>query len=50
MHEFQDHGSELIKALEEKQHYDKQRYAEETEVKNPMKYKPSSELLNMRKV
>lgn len=50
MNEFQMHSSQLIKALEEKHIEQHEQYRKELEEKVPIKFKPSPELLNLRKI
>lgn len=50
MNEFQVHSSQLIKALEEKHISEHEEYRNSLEEKLPIKFKPSPELLNLRKI
>lgn len=50
MNEFQMHSSQLIKALEEKHIAQHEEYRKDLEEKVPIKFKPSPELLNLRKI
>lgn len=50
MNEFQVHSSQLIKALEEKHISEHEEYRNSMEVRLPLKFKPSPELLNLRKI
>lgn len=50
MNEFQMHSSQLIKGLEEKHIGQHEEYRKELEEKVPIKFKPSPELLNLRKI
>jgi hypothetical protein len=50
MNEFQMHSSQLIKALEEKHIQQHEEYRNGLEEKIPVKFKPSPELLNLKKI
>ena len=50
MNEFQIHSSQLIKALEDKHISEHEEYRNSLEQKLPIKFKPSPELLNLRKI
>ena len=50
MNEFQVHSSQLIKALEEKHIAQHEEYRNKIEEKVPNKFKPSPELLNLRRI
>lgn len=50
MNEFQVHSSQLIKALEEKHIEEHDSFRKDVETTIPVKFKPSPELLNLRKI
>ena len=50
MNEFQQHGISMIKGLEEKHSADLQDYSHQLEETIPNNFKPSAELLNLRKI
>jgi hypothetical protein len=50
MNEFQVHSSQLIKALEDKHISEHENYRKEVEDNTPIKFRPSPELLNLRKI
>ena len=50
MNEFQVHSSQLIKALEDKHMAQHEEYRVQLEEKLPIKFKPSPELLNLRRI
>ena len=50
MNEFQQHGMSLIKALEEKHLQDLEEKSKDLEKEIPDIFKPSSELLNLKKI
>lgn len=50
MNEFEVHSAQLVKALEEKHIAEHEEYRNSLEEKLPIKFKPSPELLNLRKI